>query len=107
MQNQNLQQSFIETNTQTNSITHIHLPKNRHMINRLVYTLKSLNNTAYNNNLAINSLPDAKIVHRLNQTWIGLRKLESNILTIYNNVDSLIIKIVTLVSLTLSISEQY
>ena len=40
IQNQNLQQSFMETHAQVNSITHIHLTKNRYMINELVNTLK-------------------------------------------------------------------
>ena len=54
--NLNLQQSFIETNAQTNKFNHIHLHKNRHMINRLVDALKSINRTAYNKSLVINSL---------------------------------------------------
>ena len=40
MQNQNLQQTFIESN-----ITAILLAKKRHMINRLVDALKKINNT--------------------------------------------------------------
>ena len=38
MQNQNLQQSFIETNACENNITLIHLAKSRHMIIGLIYT---------------------------------------------------------------------
>ena len=41
MQRQNLQQSFSESNAQTNNITGIHLAKNRHMINGLVGVLKA------------------------------------------------------------------
>ena len=69
------------------------------MINGLVDALKSINNTAYNNNLAINSPNCAKnflltlvqIAHRLNQLCNGLRKLETDISTIYNYmfIDSL------------------
>ena len=50
MQNQNLQESFIGSSVQANNITHIHLAKNRHIISRLVDTLKSMNYTMYNNN---------------------------------------------------------
>ena len=58
--NQNLQQSFIEINAQANNITLIPLAKNRHMINGLVNALKSINNTTYNDNLAVNSLNHTK-----------------------------------------------
>ena len=33
MQNQYLQQPLIETNAQANNITHMHLARNRHMMN--------------------------------------------------------------------------
>ena len=56
MQKQNLQQSFIKTNAKENNINCIHLAKKRYMINGVVAALKIINNTAYNNNLAINSL---------------------------------------------------
>ena len=56
MQNQKLQQSPIETNVQGNNVTCIHVAENRCMINGLVDVLKSINNIAFNNNLAINSL---------------------------------------------------
>ena len=43
IQNQNLQQAFIDSNTQANNIIHIHLAKNRHMKNGLVGALKCIN----------------------------------------------------------------
>ena len=60
MQNQNLQQSVTEMNTQANNIICIHLVNNRPMINGLVDALKSINNTTYANNLATNSLNYAR-----------------------------------------------
>ena len=50
--NQNLQQLFIEMNTQANNITCISIAKNRYMINGLVDALKSINNSTYDNNMA-------------------------------------------------------
>ena len=50
MQNQNLQQSFIETNAQTNNVIHIHSTKNGHVINSSVDALKDIYNIIYNNN---------------------------------------------------------
>ena len=72
------------------------------MINRLVDHLKSINNTIYNKILIVNSLycatnfllTLAEIDHILNQLWNGLRKLESDVSTIYNYTDFLSIKIV-------------
>ena len=78
------QQSFIESNVQANNITQIHLAKNRQMINGLVDALKSINNITYNVNLAINSLTCVRKFSILNQLQIGLRKLEHDILIIYN-----------------------
>ena len=80
-----------------------YLAKNRDMINRIVDTLKSINNITCNNNLTINSLNYARnflltlieIDHRLNQLCNGLQKLESDVSTIYNYIDSLCNKIVT------------
>ena len=97
MQNQIVQQSFIESSSQKNSITFIHLAKNRHKINGLLDALKSIYNTCYNDNLAINSLTYARNVlqtspeidHRLNQLQNGLRKGEFGMSTIYNYIDSL------------------
>ena len=61
------------------------------MINELVHAQRSINNIAYHNNLAINSLnyarfflPLAEIDHILNQLLNGLRKLEIDVTTIYN-----------------------
>ena len=57
MQNENLLQSFVGNSAQANNITHIHLAKNRHMINGIrVDALKSINTTTYCNILLINSL---------------------------------------------------
>ena len=56
MQNQSLQQSFIETNIQTKTTTYISLASGRHMIIRWVDALKSINNTIYTKNLAMNCL---------------------------------------------------
>ena len=50
MQKQDLQQSSIEF---ANTITYIQLAQNRHMTNELVDALKSINNIAYNSNLAV------------------------------------------------------
>ena len=88
---------FIQTNVQANNIIQIHLAKNRHMINGLVNALKSINTTIYCNNLSINSLnyardfllTQAEIAQRLKQLCNRLRKLESNVSTIYNYRDSL------------------
>ena len=90
MQNQSPQQSFIGSNAQANNTTCILLATNRHMINGL--TLRTIDNTAYNNNLIIHNINYAKysqltlaeIDHRLNQLQNGLRKLKSDVLTIYN-----------------------
>ena len=60
MQNQNLQQSFIDTKAQANNITHIYLAKNRHMINRSVDGLKNINSTTCNNNVTVYSLDYAR-----------------------------------------------
>ena len=74
MQNQNLQQSYIESNAQANDITHIHFAENRHIMNGLVDVLKSSKHTTHNSYIAINS-PNyarhflwtlAEIDHRLN-----------------------------------------
>ena len=43
-----------------NNIIHIHSAKSRHMIDELVEALKSINNTMYNYNLAINNLNYAR-----------------------------------------------
>ena len=67
------------------------------MINGLVDTLKGVNNTFYNSNLAVNSLNYARMFmlslaevdHRLNILQNGLGKLASDVLTIYNYTDSL------------------
>ena len=91
----NLHYAFFETHAQANNITHILIAKNRHMINGLVDILKSINNTAYNNNFAIISsnyarklmLTLAEIVHRINQLCIGLRKLKHDISTTSNYTD--------------------
>ena len=99
MKNQNLQQPFIESNAW--QLTSILLKQN--MISGLVDTLKNMNNTTCNNNLAINSLNYtrnfllslAEIDHRLNQFQNGLKNLESNVLTIYNYIHSLGNKVVT------------
>ena len=74
MQNQDLQQSLMKTNGQTNNIMCIHLTKNRHIINGLMGALESINDADYHTNLAINCLHCAKsflltvaeIDHRLN-----------------------------------------
>ena len=84
MLNQNLEQLFIELNTQANNITHIYLAKNGYMITRSEGALKNINSTAYHSNLAMNSLNYtrtlllilAMIDHRFNQLCNGLRKLE-------------------------------
>ena len=60
MQNQNLQPPFIEINSQANYIAHIRLVKNRHMISGLVNVMESINNTAYHNNIFLNSLNYAR-----------------------------------------------
>ena len=53
MENQNLQQTFIDSSAQANNITCIHLAKkkkkNRNMIKGLVDTFKSIGNTSNNN----------------------------------------------------------
>ena len=72
------------------------------MINGLVDALKSINNTTYEINLAINSLNYARnflltyteINNRLNQLHNGLWKFETNVLIIYNYVHFLNNKIV-------------
>ena len=46
MQNQNLQQSFTESNTQADIITYIHLAKIRHVISGLVKVLSVLTTPA-------------------------------------------------------------
>ena len=73
------------------------------MINGLVDSLRNINYATYNDNLAINNLHCAsnfplslaEIDHRLNQLQNGLGKLESDISTIYNHIDSLGNNIVT------------
>ena len=75
MQNQNLQQSLLETNANATNITRIYLAKNLHLIDGLLDTLQSKNDTVYHDNLAIDSLSYtrgfllilAEIGHRLNQ----------------------------------------
>ena len=72
------------------------------MINRIVDAIKSINHTTHDNK-AINSLNYARnipltlaeIDHRLTQIWNGLRKLESDVSTIYNYIESLSSKVVT------------
>ena len=73
------------------------------MINESVDALKNINNTACNNSLAISSLSYvrnflltlAKIDHRLNQLYNGLRKIKSYISTIDKYIDSLSNKVIT------------
>ena len=64
-----------------------------HMINGTVDALGRIDSKAYSNNLAINSLNCARNVlltlaeidHRSNQLHNGLRKLESDVSTIYTD----------------------
>ena len=60
MQNQNLQQSFIETTVQANNVTYIHLEENGHMTHILIDALKSINYLTHKNNMVINSLNYAR-----------------------------------------------
>ena len=104
MENQDLQQSLMETNARTPNIIKIHHTKNRHMINRLVGTLKSTGNTRYQSKLLIKRLNYtqnffftlADIVCKLNQVCNRLNKLDSDISTIYNYINTLSIKIITI-----------
>ena len=81
--------------------TRINLARNRHMINGLVDVL--INDTVYNNNLAIDNLNYVRcflllllnINQRLSQLHNGLMKLESNVSTIYKYINNLSNKIVT------------
>ena len=56
MENQDLQQSPIESNAWALNIIKNHLAKSRYMIYRLVDTLKSTTNTEYHSNLLIKRL---------------------------------------------------
>ena len=56
METQNLQQSLIQTNVQAINIARIHLAKNGHMLNGLVDAFKSIINTVYHENIAIDGL---------------------------------------------------
>ena len=60
MQNETLKQSWTETNFYTFYIIRIHLAKHRHVINKLIDVLKSINDTAYNKSLAIDGLSYAR-----------------------------------------------
>ena len=74
------------------------------MIDGLVDALKSINSTTNKNNLAVNSLNYARsfvltlavIDHRLNILKNHIQKLESDISTIYNYIDSPITKLLYL-----------
>ena len=74
------------------------------MIHGIVDALKSIRSTTCHNNLAISSLNCvrgfvltlAEIDHRQNQLPNGSRKLESDVSSIYNYIDFLSNKIVTL-----------
>ena len=55
MQNQILQQSFLESNAQANNISYMYLAKNRDMVNGLVDALKSIGSAMYNSSVGINS----------------------------------------------------
>ena len=103
IQNQNLQQPFIESNAKGNNITCIHLTKNRHMINRLVDALILATYTTHENNIAINSLNYAtnillilaEIDNRLNLLQNDKRTLESDVSTISIYIDFPNNKVVT------------
>ena len=60
MQNQNLQQSFSESNALANDITNIHLAKNRFVLNGLVDALEGINHSTHNISIAMNSKNYAK-----------------------------------------------
>ena len=56
MENQDFQQSLIETNARALNITKIQLFKNRYIINGLVDACKNINNMVYLSNLLIKRL---------------------------------------------------
>ena len=103
MQNQYLQQSSMETNVRTLNITKFHVAKNGFMINRPMHALKSVVNTVHLSHLLIKRLNYAHsffltladIDHRLNQLCYRLNKLEPDISTIYNYINTLSNKVIT------------
>ena len=103
MENQDLQYSILEAHAKVFNITTIHLTNNRHMINGIVNVLKSINTTVYRRKIKIQRLNDAcnffltlaDMDHRINQLYNGQRKLEADVATIYNYINTLGSKIVT------------
>ena len=64
-----LQQLLIASNIYTTIITRIYLAKIRHIINRLVDDLKSIYDTIYNDNLALDSLSYAETSFDSSRDW--------------------------------------
>ena len=103
MENQNLQQSLLDTNAKAVNITKIYLVKNRHVISGLVNALKIIHTTMFHSSLTNQRLNYAHnfflilagIDHILSQLCNGLRKLESDMFTIYSYLNTLSTKIVT------------
>ena len=94
MENQNLQQSVLEAHAKALNITTTHLSNKTH-------ALKSINTTVYHSKLEIQKLNYAcnfiltlaDTEHRINQLCNGLRKLEADVATIYNYINTLEVKL--------------
>ena len=92
MENQNLQQSLLETKAKVIYLVKTELADIRHIINGLVGVLRSINTTDYHRCFTIQDyfmflklfLMLADTDYRINQLCNGLRKLEPDMSTTYS-----------------------